>query len=413
MCMKPALWIALRFSFARKRFRIINFISAITLAGITIGVATLLVVLSVLNGFQELARTFFLSLESPVQLVSSHNNAITVTPALLASIRTLEGVATAEPYAEGEALLATQNKSELVMLKGLSPTAHQHLQNYINAPQPLFTDSTIAVGELLALRSSLYPNQPIQLFSPELLSLGLESLTQPYLIAALTIPRTSLHTIFSIHKLFDDRYALSSLPLARQVLLLGDNNYTGIEIRGKHGVKGETLQRTLQQWLTKEGVEKSYRIRTLEEKYQSVFSVMQLEKWITFSILMLVIVLASLSLTGSLAMTVVEKQQELFYLRCLGFNTPSFTALFVMQGAITGITGTTLGTALGWGICAAQQHFGFVQLPSRTAFIIDAYPVAMQLSDFFVVGGAAIALCLIVSLYPARKAALIASSRTV
>jgi len=139
---------------------------------------------------------------------------------------------------------------------------------------------------------------------------------------------------------------------------------------------------------------------------------MQLEKWVSFSVLMLIILVAALSLTGALAMTAIDKQRELFYLRCLGMEKPQFMAIFIIQGGMTGLVGTTAGIIIAWSICTLQELYGIVQLPSKSAFIIPAYPVSMNLADFVVVGITALILCIAVSLYPARKAAMIATSHS-
>jgi len=410
--MKPGFWIAQRFSFARKRFRIINIISAISLAGIIIGVSTLLVVMSVLNGFQKLARDLFITIDSPVQLVPFDGRTIKVSDTLLLALRALEGVESAEPFAEGEAIMTSKDKSELVVVNGLSNTAHRRLIRQTHAPRLFFTPETIAVGELLAYRTNLYPFKSVTIFSPELISLGLESLSQPYLIPALHIPETTISSLFSLQKVFDDRYVLTSDRFAQTILLLGKGEYSGIDIRGKEDESGEFVTRNLREWLARSPFKTTCKVRTLEEKYHNIFAVMQLEKWISFSILMLIILVATLSLTGALAMTAIDKHRELFYLRCLGLEKPQFMSIFIIQGGITGIAGTAAGTIIAWSVCKLQELYGFVELPSRSAFIVHSYPVSMQAGDFIVVGITAILLCFAISLYPARKAALIATSRS-
>ncbi|MFZ4524853.1 MAG: ABC transporter permease [Chlorobium sp.] len=410
--MKPGFWIAQRFSFARKRFRIINIISAISLAGIIIGVSTLLVVMSVLNGFQELARDLFLTIDSPVQLVSLDSRTIKVSDSLLQAVRALDGVEFAEPFAEGEALMASQDKSELVVVKGLSEAAHRRLMRQTNATRPLFTPGTIAVGEILAYRTSLYPFKSVKIFSPELISLGLESLSQPYLIPALRIPETTISSLFSLQKVFDDRYVLTSDRFAQNILLLGKGEYSGVDIRGKEGESSEFITNNVKKWLERSPLKTTCKVLTLEEKYRNIFAMMQLEKWISFCVLMLIILVAALSLTGALAMTAIDKQRELFYLRCLGLEKPQFMSIFIIQGGITGIAGTATGILIAGSLCKLQELYGFVELPSRSAFIIHSYPIDMQVGDFIAVSITAILLCLLVSLYPARKAALIATSRS-
>ncbi len=408
--MNAGLWIAQRFSFARKRFRIINIISVISLAGIIIGVSTLLVVMSVLNGFQKLARDLFTTVDSPIQLVPLSGRALMVSDNFLQSIRALKGVESAEPFAEGQAILASQDKSELVFVKGLSQLAHQRLMRQTHARKPFFTEGTISVGELLAYRTNLYQFKSVKIFSPELISSGLESLSQPYLIPALTIPETTISSLFSLQKVFDDRYVLASETFAKRILLLGKGEFSGVDIRVSDGESREMVTSQLRHLLVQSTLKKSCKVRTLEEKYSNIFAVMKLEKWISFSVLMLIILVAALSLTGALAMTAIDKQRELFYLRCLGLEKSQFRAIFIIQGGMTGVAGTAVGSLIAWGVCTLQQLYGFVELPSKSAFIIHSYPIDMQIGDFIAVGITAIMLCVAVSLYPARKAALIAAS---
>ncbi|NTU97277.1 MAG: FtsX-like permease family protein [Chlorobiaceae bacterium] len=410
--MKTGLWIARRFSFARKRFRIINVISAISLAGIVTGVSTLLVVMSVLNGFQKLARDLFTTIESPVQIVPFGKKGIFLPDTLLHAIRSMDVVGEAEPYAEGEAVLAAGDKSELVMVKGITDQSHRKLVKDIRASDPLFQGETLSAGQQLALRTNLSPLKPVKIFSPELISLGLESLSDPYLLPALEIPQSSISSVFSVQRMFDDRYLLTSDMFAQKILLFERGEYSGIDIWPEKGISNRRLEQRIRAWLAVSPMKNTFRVRTLEDKYRAIFTVMQLEKWVSFSVLMLIVLVAALSLTGSLAMTAIDKQRELFYLRCLGLEKPQFMAIFIIQGGMTGIAGTAAGSVIAWGICRLQELYGLVQLPSKNAFLISSYPVSMHAGDFITVGVTAVLLCIAVSLYPARKAALIATSRS-
>ena len=410
--MKTGFWIARRFSFARKRFRVINVISAISLAGIVIGVSTLLVVMSVLNGFQQLARDLFITIDSQAQIVPFKGRTIVIPDSLLQAMRAISGVESAEPFAEGEAVLGSGDKSELVVVKGLSEAAHSRLMLQTKTRHPFFSEGTIAAGELLAYRTNLQAGKEIKLFSPELISLGLESLSQPYLVPMLGIPETTVSSLFSLQKIFDDRYVLTSDRFSHRILLLPKGAYSGIDIRQKEGYSREVFTENLRAWLVKSPMNGAWKVRTLEEKYTNIFTVMQLEKWASFCILMLIILVAALSLTGALAMTAIDKQRELFYLRCLGLEKPQFMSIFIIQGGMTGVAGTTAGIVIAWTVCKLQELYGIVQLPSKSAFIIPAYPVSMHFDDFLIVGVTGVILCIVISLYPAWKAAMIATSNS-
>ncbi|NTU58720.1 MAG: ABC transporter permease [Chlorobiaceae bacterium] len=410
--MKTGFWIAGRYSFARKRFRVINIISGISLGGIIIGVSTLLVVMSVLNGFQKLARDLFVTIESPVQLVAAQGRSMMVSDSLLASIRKIDGVGWAQPFAEGQAILTTSGRSELVVVKGLTDAGHERLRKETRHNEPYFSESTVSVGTVLASRLGLYPERQVRLFSPELISVGLQSLSEPYLLPALSMSDTGIGSLFSLQKIFDDRYVLTPVSMAQNILLLDEGRYSGIDIHARKGESDEGLERNLRKWVATNHLEGQFQVRTLQEKRRDMFAVMQLEKWSSFSVLMLVIMVALLSLAGSLAMTVIDKRRELFYLRCLGMERPQFMTIFIVEGALTGLVGTATGSVVAWCICRAQELYGFVQLPSKSAFIISAYPVSMKTLDFLVVGVSTVLLCLLVSLYPAGKAATIATSKS-
>jgi lipoprotein-releasing system permease protein len=410
--MKAGIWIAGRYSFARKRFRVINIISGISLAGIVVGVSTLLVVMSVLNGFQKLARDLFTAVEGPVQIVPATGRSMVVSDSLLAAITRIGGIETVQPFVEGQAILSTSDKSELVMVRGLTGEALQYLLRKTMTRQPYFFGEGISAGNLLAGRLGLYPGQKVRLFSPELISAGLQALSQPELMPALSMSEASVQSSFSLQKVFDDRFVLTSAEMAQNILLFGHDSYSGIDIRAKSGVTDEVIEEQLRRWISANGLEKYFRVLTLGERHRDMFAVMQLEKWASFSILMLVILVALLSLGGSLAMTVIDKRQELFYMRCLGLEWPQFMTIFIVEGVMTGLTGTAIGSLLAWIICKAQELYGFVRLPSKSAFIITAYPVSMKGGDFLAVSIAAILFTLLVSLYPATKAAAIAASRS-
>jgi lipoprotein-releasing system permease protein len=410
--MNTGFWIAGRYSFARKRFRVINIISGISLGGIIVGVSTLLVVMSVLNGFQKLSRDLFLTLESPVQLVPVHGRSLAVSDTLLDSVRKVDGVSWAQPFAEGQAVLSSGDRSELVVVKGLTGDAQSRLMRQKRHQLPYFGAESVSVGEVLAWRLGLAPEAEIRLFSPELISVGLQSLSQPYLMPALSLTGARIGSLFTLQKIFDDRYVLTSDNMARSILLLGQGQYSGIDVKGHRDVSDQDLERNINRWLKEKRLDRQFRVRTLEEKYGDLFVVMQLEKWASFSVLMLVIMVAVLSLAGSLAMTVIDKRRELFYLRCLGLERPQFMTIFIVEGGLTGLFGTAIGSVLAWCICLAQEAYGLVQLPSKSAFIIDAYPVSMHAGDFVTVGITTFALCLLVSLYPAGKAAAIATSNS-
>ncbi|MCS7012159.1 MAG: ABC transporter permease [Chloroherpetonaceae bacterium] len=406
--LKTALLVARRFIFAAKKVRMINIITALSILGVIVGTATIVIVLSVMNGFRDLAYNLFLAIDTEVRLIPKQGATMTMSDSLLLQLRQIEGVASARPFVEGKVLLITPKQSGVVMLKGIEPEAYQELAPYLDEHRRFLEENHIILGLPLAYRFSAMYNTDVRVLSTKQIDEGLAALQNPLLRSAITLPVLRVGNFFSAHRLYDDVYALTARRTAQSVFGYTPEVVTGIELRAKSGVSDEALKARLESWLRQQGLSEQFAAESLSDRFLELFRVMKLEKWGSFIILLLIVVVAATSLIGSLTMTAIEKRRDLYFLACMGLAPQSLRHLFIFEGLLIGVIGTVSGTLFGFLVCFAQKKFELVPLPSAESFIIRAYPVSMIATDFVAVVAATLVIVFLASLYPAHRAALLA-----
>jgi lipoprotein-releasing system permease protein len=204
----------------------------------------------------------------------------------------------------------------------------------------------------------------------------------------------------SRNKDYDAHYAYISLAAARE-LFRYKNAVSGMELRLRHLSESEDVQRTLAARLGG-----GYRVMTWYDLHKDLYSVMKIERWSAYIILCLIVGVATFNVLGSLTMGVVEKRRDIGILKALGATRSSITRVFMFEGILVGLLGTVAGLLIGYTVCLLQIHYALFPLDT-TVYIIPAIPVEFRWSDFIAVTLASMALSMLASLYPARKAALL------
>ncbi len=404
-----AIKIATRFIFAKHDTRSINIITNISIAGLTIGVAIICVVLSVLNGFRGVVTNLFLTIDGNVQLIAKKGQTIQMMEQTLNTLRSLPEVASAERFIEGKVLIVAREKSSVVIMKAIEPSAVSQLAGYMDIRRR-FGDHDLAVGGGVANRLGAMYQQDLVVISARMIDEGLEALQNPLLKVQPTLPVMRVENFFRTHRVYDDMYVLATLSAGQRVFGYAEHEVTGIDIRPKKDNFGkplpdEVLQASVAKWLKVNGLENTLQLVRLEDKFGDLFRVMRMEKWGSFAVLTLIVVVASLSLIGSLTMTALEKRRDLYFLRCIGLTAEGIRCIFLIEGALIGIIGVVSGLALGYIIAFLQQQYGLVKLPYGNAFIVKAYPVIIEVWDFGCTALLAFLITILASLYPAKRAA--------
>jgi lipoprotein-releasing system permease protein len=252
----------------------------------------------------------------------------------------------------------------------------------------------VIIGIQLADKMQAITGDTLTLISP----LGIEKA-----ITQFSMPLTKKVVITGIYSSnnndYDAGYIITDLEFAR--FLLGyKKSIQGYEVRLKDSDDAFTVKNFLEENLS----ETDFSIKTWFDFHQELYSVMKIERWTAYLILMLIIAVATFNTLGSLSMSVIEKRRDIGILSAMGISEKSILRVFMFEGILIGIVGTLLGVLLGYFICYLQIEYNIYPL-NPAQYKVDSLPLELRLSDFFFVSGASLLLTFFAALYPAKRAA--------
>lgn len=383
-----------------------------------LGVAALIVVLSVMNGFYDFVRDLLVSLDPHVRIVSAEQRSIESGHELRAVALELPEVVSATAYIEGKALLAHRgagDANKVVIVRGVDAETLSGVSEVIGSTGMGEFDLErrdgrpgVVMGMRLGRRLALLPaSGSVEASQVGLLSAQAieRSLTDPF--GALQPASFAVRGLYELDDLYDESHVFISIEEAQRLFRLG-SSITGVELRLHDIDDAERVQRALQSRLGDE-----YSVLTWYDLQKSLYDVMRLEKWGASAILVLIIIVAAFNIVGSLTMVVIEKRRDIGVLRAMGVSRRSIRLIFFAEGTLIGILGAGMGVVLGVGLSLLQKHFEIVHLRGAESFMIDAYPVSIRLMDIILIASVSLILCLLASWYPANRASSIEPSRAV
>lgn len=401
---------AWRYFKAKKTTNAINIISWISIVAIIIGTAALILVLSVFNGFEGLVKSLYSSFYPDIKISPSSGKQIVLTEEQIQKIRSVKGVRAISFVVEEKALL--QNKASgsdsadyqsLIYLKGVDSnytavtTVADHVVegefNTGDADHPLLI---LGAGVQNAVQVQSESNiRPLAIYTPRK---GEVNLGDPFQSLSSEIVNTS--GAFVIQQDFDNKYAITNLAFVKRMLAMDENTYSAAEIAVLPGADPNDIRDEFQKVLGK-----NYLVQNRFEQNASLFSVMQIEKWIIYAILSLILVVAAFNMIGALTMLVLEKRQDITVLHALGASRSFIQKIFLSEGLLLAVIGGIIGMVLAFILAVLQKKYHLIPLEGNT-FMINYFPVKMVLSDFLLVSATVLVIALIASWIPARKAAL-------
>lgn len=386
------------------RNRFISFISLISMAGIALGVAALIIVLSVMNGFQKEVRDRMLSVLPHIE-VQDVFGSLPNWQKTAATVRENPEVTGTAPYVIGQALVTRNDLMRGVIVRGIEPQeepnvseiARQFKLGKLGDLKP--GSFNIAIGKELARVLRIGPGDKLTVVIP-----------QGQVTPAGVLPRLKQFTVTGIfeagHFEFDSTLAFVNMEDAMR--MFRTNSPTGLRVQIKDMHEAPQVAHELSLLLSDDDVI----VRDWSKQNRNWFAAVQTEKKMMFIILMLIIAVATFNLVSTLVMTVTEKQADIAILRTLGASPRSIMKIFMIQGALAGIFGTLIGT--GFGILVAvnidvimpfiERLFGFQLLP-KDIYLISSLPSDLQWKDVLLIGGSSIVLSFLATLYPSWSAA--------
>lgn len=394
-------FIAKRYLVSKHKINFITIVSIISITGITIGVAALIVVLSVFNGFGSLVTSFLISFDPHIQIISTNPDEGIKLSEINSYLVNNEKAIGTSPFVSGKVLVTSTGLNQVVNLKGIDANSAKNVydiqSNMIFGKYSLNdTEGTpkAIIGLRLADKLQTITGDTIILISPA----GIEQAITQY-----SLPLMQKFVISGIYSSnnneYDAQYIFCSLEYA-QKLFNYKKRIQGIDVRLNSLYSASEVKEKLNKQLNMN----DFSISTWFDFHKELYTVMQIERWAAFIILSLIIAVACFNVLGSLSMSVVEKKRDVGVLRAMGISEKSILKIFIYEGLLIGLIGTVLGSIIGYLVCFLQINYKIYPL-DPLQYKIDALPVEIHLTDFFFISGIAMLLSLLASAYPAKKAA--------
>ncbi len=392
---------AWRYFKSKKSTNAINIIAWISMIAITVSTAALIIVLSVFNGFEGLVKDLYGDFYADIKITPKTGKFFIAHEGILKKIQSVKGINALSFTVEEKAVLVNGDYQTIVYLKGVDKNYNtvNKLSHYITVGKYDVgtTDApAIVAGSGVANAVGADPQSPLSdlvIYLPNRKAKNFNSLDAMH---SFEVKPTG---IFSVQQDFDDKYAFTNLAFVQYMLDLNADQYTSIEIAASDKNNTKHVQQELKKILGD-----NFIVQTSYEQNQSLFTVMQIEKWVIYGILSLILLVAAFNMIGALTMLVLEKEKDIAVLKAMGASEKRIHNIFLNEGFVLAGTGGVLGMIIAFAICFIQIHYKIIKLQGGT-FIIDYYPVKMVVQDFFLVGLTVLIIAVIASWIPAKKAA--------
>lgn len=393
-------FIAKRYLSAKRKTGFISIITYVSIAGIMIGVTALILVLSVMNGFEKEVRTRLIGADAHLRIRKYFTDTITQPDSIMNIIRQNKHVIGVSPSISEECMIKSQSTQRPTIVKAIDlATADQviEISNKMTYGDLTFKERLINGKKLPGIVLGRY-------LADAILALNLGDV-----VSVWSMPKEG--GIFSQPKImqfyvagivefgyyeYDKVFSYISIKDAQKLFSM--NGVSWIEVKLDDYEKADEVGKQISSQL-------GYPYTSLSwfERHKSLFSWMEIEKWLALIILSLIIMVAAFNIVSSLVMVVMDKTREIGILKSMGANSKSIMRIFMFEGMLVGIIGTFLGCLIGYAVAFLQIQFNLIPLPSDV-YLIDTFPVELQWIDFVVISFISLFLSFISSVYPAYKA---------
>ncbi|MGF7231667.1 FtsX-like permease family protein [Arachidicoccus sp.] len=393
---------AWRYFKSKKSTNVINIIAWISVVAIAVGSAALILVLSVFNGFEGLVKSMYGDFYPDLRVSASHGKYMQLQPSILQKIQRIKDIKNISLTIEEKALLVNGDYHQsIVFLKGVD----SNYRNVVAIPKHITADGKYDLGQKMnpalvlgagiasAIGADLYSTDPLTIFLPNRNSESFSDMQSA--MNSFNIRETG---IFRIQEDFDNKYAFTNIDFLRYMVELPNNFYSGIAISLARDANLDLVQSELQTLMGKE-----FKVETRYQQNQGLFSVMQMEKWIIYIILSIILIIAAFNMVGALTMLILEKRKDIAVLKALGANNNFIQTIFLNEGLLLAGIGGLSGMLIAYIICFLQEKFHLLKLEGGS-FVVDYYPVKMHVADFVLVGVTIFVVAVSAAWIPAKKA---------
>jgi len=395
-------FIGKRYLRARRKQAFISLISVLSTAGVTVGVMALIVVIAVMTGAQSEFRSRILGVDSHAILMR-YGGEIVNYRQLIDEIQGQEGVLSARPFIYTQSMLRSATGASGAVLKGIDPPSETEdgIDGMGEAFRRLYAQETesnhngrvapIVIGKELGRKLSVVEGDTVYLVS-------FRGMVSPIgHVPSMKRFRVAGFFTSGMYQ-FDEAYAFVRLADAQRMLKLGDT-VSGIEIRVNDIYQADKVAARI-----KTSLGFPYWTKDWMQMNANLFFALKLEKTAMFVILTLIVLVAAFNIASTLIMMVMKKTKDIAILKAMGATDGNIMRIFVIKGMVIGGFGTFLGVVLGIAICFVLKRYPFIKLPGNI-YYFTSLPVQLQVADVLTIALAAIVICFLATLYPAKQAA--------
>ncbi len=382
------LFVSLRYLSAKRKERFISIISVISILGVALGVAALIIVISVMSGFDENLQDKIVGTYSHIEVISDYG--MKPSPELSNKILKTGHVQAISYFLNGQALLQYKGNVTGMMVKGIDPANEikvSKLGQYVKEGTIALKDNGILIGSELAGKLNIRPGDEVSLIAPSAAT-GASKEGKKFKVAGLFT--SGMYD-------YDTNVAYTDIPGAQQLLGAKDL-VSGVSVRVDDLFNVAPVKRELQERLGA-----LYVVRTWIDSNKNFLEALKLEKTVVFIMVALTIIVACFNITSTLIMTVLEKTKDIGILKSIGATNFNIMMIFALHGEIIGILGTALGTALGIGTCWCLKTYKLITMPSF--YYLDTLPVKFDFNDISLIIVSSLVISLMATIYPAYRAA--------
>ncbi|MDR3716264.1 MAG: FtsX-like permease family protein [Puia sp.] len=395
---------AWRYFKAKKSTNAINVIAWVSVAAIIVGSASLVLVLSVFNGFEDLVKSLYKTFYSDLKVTATEGKSITLSDQQLRQLAGLDGIRAFSRIAEDNAWMQNGQTPSPIFLKGVdssytrvSSIDRKLIRGKFELGTGDHPSAILGYGIENAL-GILYSDRSVIPLSVYLFNKSsLANPTDP--MASVSADNIVASGTFAIQDEFDYKYVITNLAFVKRMLGFAPDEYSALEIALVDSSQAETVKANVKRLLGGD-----YHVQTRYEQNQGLYGVMRTEKWVIYIVLSLILVVAAFNMVGALTMLVLEKQKDIHVLKALGADNGYIQRIFLSEGLLLAFLGGGIGIGLAVIICWLQLKYKLVPLQGGS-FLVDYYPVKLVPLDFGMVLGTVLVVALLASWFPSRKAA--------
>jgi len=389
---------AWRYFKSKKSTSAINIIAWVSVTAIAVGAAALIVILSVFNGFEDLVKGLYTDFYADMRVLPAEGKQITLDSNTVYKITSIDGVTAVSKVIEEKALLANGDYQSIVVVKGVDSVfastnnIGKHIVRGVYEMGDV-QNPGIVMGAGIENAVAVDVTKggfPLTLYTPNK-GAGFDAVDGMFAF------NITAKGVFAVQQEFDNKFIFTNIDFLRYMLSMTPNQVSGLEL--KINGRPEKIKAAIQH-----AIGKNFIVETRYEQNKNLYAVMQMEKWIIYGILSLILIVAAFNMIGALTMLVLEKQKDISVLRAMGSSTALIQKIFITEGLVLAGVGTFIGTALGTLICLLQLKFKIITLGGGGSFIIDYYPVKLMATDYILVVATIAAIALLAAWIPAKKA---------